>query len=182
MNTRILLLTVVIVASPFTVAGQTEIALAGGWYVPSGEDYDDTDPGPGFEATLRFGLNPSFQLGVGGQFNTHGVNFTDDDYSVPSVFVEPRWTGSGSGRVHPFVSGRLAWVRQSIDANGAANGFGYGGTAGISIDVGDSAALELGGAAYGLDFGDFTRDGQVRPDTDSSGWVWGLRIGFAFRP
>ena len=170
--------------TPLAAQG-VQFSIAGGWYNPGGENFDGTDAGAGYDAVVRFGVADRFQLGVGTQWNMHGVSFTDDQYDVVSVFAEPRLALSdASGSVIPFLAGRIGWTRQSIrigTASRAAAGIAVGGLAGAAFPLGSGVELETAVTAYYLSFGDFDVDGTTLADSESSGNAVGLRVALNWR-
>ena len=167
------------------VAQDVQLSVAGGWYNPGGEDFDDTDAGAGYDAVVRFGLSDRLQLGFGTQWNIHGVGFTDDRYDVVSVFAEPRLSLSdASGSAIPFVAGRIAWARQSIrigSVSRAATGLGLGGLAGVAFPLSSAVELETAVTAYYLSFSDFDVAGTTLAGSESSGNAFGLRVALNWR-
>ena len=169
-------------------AGQGQelrLGLGGGWYQPGGDDFDDTDGGIGYHGAVGLALTESVELDLGAQWSRHGVTFSTDDYDVVAVYVEPRLFLAEGGAVRPYVSGRLAWVRQSIDVEDvgrSSNGLGGAGELGVAVGLGPSVDLE-GGLSLGfLSFGDFETDAGTLEDTDSSGRALGVRVGLRIRP
>ncbi len=171
----------VALATAAPAGAQLAVSAGGGWYLPGGADFDDTDGGAGYHATVSVPLGDGpLEMGVGGQWSRHAVGFSTDDYDVLAAYVEPRvWLGPGSP-VHPYLAGRLAWVRQSIDVAGVgrhSDGVGALAELGVAVGVGPSVAVE-GGLSLGLlSFGDFETDEGTLRGTDSSGRVVGLRLG-----
>lgn len=170
-----------VLAGPAPAAAQVTVSAGGGWYLPGGEDFDDTEGGAGYHASVGLPLGDGpLELGVGGQWSTHEVGFSSDDYDVVAAYVEPRlWLGP-ERVLHPYLAGRLAWVRQSIDVEGVGrHADGVGGLAelGVAVGLGPSVAVEGGLSVGVLSFGDFETDANRFEDSDSSGRVVGLRLG-----
>ena len=162
-------------------AQRFEVAASGGFHVLSGEDFDGTDGGFGGELVGRYHVSNRFSLGVGGLWNRHRLDPADADYAVPSLFVEPRYAfGDDRQAMRPFAAARLGWVRQSLGLPGpdrVADGTGVGLTAGLLIPVSGAFGAEAALDAYQAWFGDFDLDGEVIPDSESSGRSLGLRLG-----
>jgi hypothetical protein len=174
-------------ASPRTAVGQdVEISLASGWVMPGGEDYKDTDGGLGTDAVVRFSVGERFTLGVGGHWSSHGVDFTDDPWSVVGIFAEPRFVaGTAESAVRPFIAGRLSWARQAITVGSedrASNGFAGGVLAGLVMPLTDAVAVEAGVGAYLLSFGDLESDIRLIPDSESSGRALAFRLALNVTP
>lgn len=176
------LLLVFAVGSGTAAAQDVEAAASAGWYDPTGGDFENTDPGPGVDGAVRVRATDRFSVGGGVQWNSHAVPFSDDDWSVLAVFAEPRLLLLSRDRpVTPVVSARAGWMRQAVDRDDGsertASGFGLGGFVGALFQVTDRVGLEAAVPAYYLSFGDFEVDGVEEADTESSGGVWGGRIG-----
>lgn len=166
-------------------AQEISVSLGGGWYQPGGEDFDDTDGGPGVHGAVGFGLTESLELGLGAQWSRHAVDFSSDDYDVIAVYAEPRLYLGAGGPLRPFVAGRLAWVRQGIAVEGVdrnADGFGGAAEVGAALGLGSSVALEGGASLALLSFGDFQTDRNTLDGTDSSGRALGFRLGLRVWP
>ena len=105
----------------------------------SGDAYESLKNGPGFEAQIRF--NPgAFSVGGGFQFSNHDIDDEaigtpiDGSVKLYGAFFEPRYViATQSTMFAPYLSGRLAYLRQSLDVEGAegkANGFQINGGGG----------------------------------------------------
>lgn len=173
----------VAVALALPVAGASAqdltVSLGAGWYNPGGDDFKETDSGPGLDAVLRLKAGRRLQVGVGAQWNRHDVGFSDDDWDVVGVFFEPSVAIASRGRVESFLAGRVGWLHQAIDApsgNRRGTGFGFGGFVGVRVSL--RAGMELEGAVpiYRLSFGDVDVDGVERSGSDSSGRAVGIRV------
>lgn len=167
--------------APAVLVGQSvELTLGSGWVNPGGEDFADTDAGPGLDLVLRRGMGASFSLGLGGTWSMHAVDFTDDKYDIVGVFVEPRvLAGSEESSVRPFLAGRLAWMRESIregTKSRAAVGVGGGLLAGIMVPLSDRVSIEGSAGGYLLSFGDFKADGVALDRSGGSGNAWAVRV------
>jgi len=171
--------------APPLSAQTTQIAASAGVFDPGGDDFENTDTGPGADAVVRLVFD-RFDLGLGGQWNANDVPFSDDDWTTLSVFLEPRYRfGDPDGRWTPFVGGRLAWITQSIDVEEGertTDGWGGGLRLGVALELSPIVDLEISFPFYGVAFGDFEIDGEEFIDTDSSGSVYGLTVGVAVVP
>jgi hypothetical protein len=168
-------------SAPAVSMGQSvELSLGSGWVNPGGEDFADTDAGPGFDLIVRKGAGDSFSLGLGGTWSMHAVDFTDDKYDIVGVFIEPRVLGgSEESGVRPFLAGRLAWMRESIregTQSRAAVGVGGGLLAGFVVPLSDQVSLEGSAGGYLLSFGDFKADGAALDRSGGSGNALALRV------
>lgn len=155
------------------------LSVGGGWYNPGGDDFAETDSGPGLDVAVRFAAGERLYLAVGSQWNSNGVEFSDGDWNVLAIFVEPSLVLAVGAAVEPFIAGRVGWLRQSITAPSGrrtGNGVGFGGFVGLRVPVAKRLSVELAAPFYGVSFGDVEVDGVERPDSDSSGRVSGIRI------
>ncbi len=160
-------------------AQQHHVSLGAGWYNPGGDDFRETDSGPGLDIAVRFAAGERLYLALGGQWNSNGVDFSDDDWNVLAIFVEPSLVFGFGTPVEPFIAGRVGWLRQSITAPSGrrtANGVGFGGFVGLRLPVVSRLAVEVAAPFYHVSFGDVEVDGVERPGSDSSGRVFGFRI------
>ena len=156
-----------------------QVSFGAGWYDPGGDDFQETESGHGLDVVVRFAAGERLRLGVGVQWNSHDVGFTDDDWDVVGVFVEPSLDLTAPGVAQPFVAGRIGWLRQSITApsgDRSGTGVGVGGFVGLRLSLGGRLSLEGAVPIYYLSFGDVEIDGTERPDSDSSGRALGLRV------
>ncbi len=167
--------------APAVLVGQNvELSLASGWVAPGGDDFADTDAGPGFDLVLRRRMGDSFSLGLGGAWSMHAVDFTEDKYDIVGVFLEPRLLGgSEESSIRPFLAGRLAWMRESIregTQSRAAVGVGGGLLVGVLVPLSDQVSLEGSAGGYLLSFGDFKADGVALDRSGGSGNALALRV------
>jgi opacity protein-like surface antigen len=137
-----------------------------------GDAYEGLEAGAGGELQIR--LTPGvWSFGIGGQASSHGtvdMGFGDQKVSLTGVFIEPRRViDVGSSRVAPYVSARLAYLKQSVDftiTNGVdavsvdaeASGTQINGGGGLLVRLSPRVNLDVG-ATYGLiRFGDVSVD------------------------
>lgn len=185
---RLALLTVGTVLGISLVAGdagaqQHHLSVGAGWYNPAGDDFRETDSGPGLDIVVRFAAGERLYLAFGGQWNSNGVDFSDDDWNVVAIFVEPSLVLATGTVVEPFIAARVGWLRQSITAPSGrrrGTGVGFGGFVGLRIPLASRLSVEVAAPFYGVSFGDVEVDGVEQPDSDSSGRVFGVRLAMNF--
>lgn len=163
--------------------------------------FQNVDPGAGFEFQARW--TPSlFSLGAGFQWTTHKQNLLSDTPNVvgdPNTtlngfFLEPRYVILvGSNTIAPYVSARVAFLRQTTSAdfqtangivtlNASADGVGVNGGGGLLFRLGGRVNLDLGATFGFASFGDFvtTVDGtEIDRAGSSTGQNFALRLGMA---
>lgn len=135
------------------------ISVGGG-----GDPFEGVSTGFGGEAQIRYTAG-SFSLGAGFQFSRHDFDDPQLTQTVPikyyGPFIEPRYViDVHSSRLAPYVSARLAWLRESAnfqEFNGTASGSGFQGNGGGGVLVRLSSRINLDlGATFGaIHFGDF---------------------------
>ena len=156
----------------------------------AGDAYESLDNGKGFEAQVRF--NPgALSIGGGFQLSSHDISTTSFDGSVRLLgpFLEPRYViATQSPRFAPYVSSRLAMLRQSLNVegyDGHANGLQINGGGGVIVRLASNVNVDLGATFGYIDFGKATLTNNStgitteEPDADS-GTNWVIRIGLAF--
>ena len=160
--------TLVLLASVSRLHAQSaqrySLQVSGLSVLPFGKAYDGLESGPGFEAQFR--ITPGvWSFGFGIQGSTHSfdeVELGNEDVTLAGVFVEPRRIiDVGKSQFAPYVSARLAYLRQSIDFNvegtnvsASASGAQVNGGGGVLIRLSPRVNLDLG-ATFGLiKFGD----------------------------
>jgi len=174
-------------AAPPLLAQTAGVGVSTGLFHPSGDDFAETEWGPGIDVVLRLAWD-RLDLGIGGQWNHNGVPFSEDDWSTMSVYAESRYRWSAPERtVSPFVAGRFGRLTQSVlvtEGERTAAGWGGGLLVGLAIELQSRAALELGLPLYRVGFGDYEIDDRRFAGTESRGWLSGLVVGvtFTFRP
>lgn len=168
-----------LVAGNAAAQQQHHLSVGAGWYNPGGDDFRETESGPGLDIGVRFAAGERLYLALGSQWNSHGVDFSDDDWNVLAIFVEPSLVLATGAAVEPFIAGRVGWLRQSITAlsgRRTANGVGFGGFVGLRVPVASRLAVEVAVPFYRVSFGNVEVDGVERPDSDSSGRAFGIRV------
>lgn len=176
-------------ASPPWLEAQTRGPPAGfglggsaGFFTLSGDDFEGTDSGAGFNAFLRYTAPSGISFTAGVQFNSHDINQVENNLGVIGVVLDPRYYFRlpGTPSLAPFLGLRAAWVRQSVEILGsdvAAKGWAFGGIGGLLFQLAPQFALETSVSFTGLWFGDFEVDGGNRPNTDTSGSALGIIAG-----
>jgi len=145
-----------------------------------------TTNGFGIEPQLRFNRlyateQFAVSLGLGAQYTAHSAG--PDELSLSGVFLEPRFVPViGSTRIFPYLSGRVALMRQSSNFGSASNGSAFGAGAGLVVRLSSRVNLDGGAQLLRQQFGDFTfrDDGSVggfNPFTSYAAKV-GLNVGF----
>jgi hypothetical protein len=154
----------------------------------SGDAYEALKNGPGFEGQLRF--NPgALSIGGGFQYSNHDIdsdavdNLIDGSIKLYGAFLEPRLViATQSTRVAPYVSARLAYLRQSVDVEGVdahANGYQLNGGGGLLLRLAGNVNLDLGATFGYIDFSEVKASAGTATDPDS-GTNWVFRAGLAF--
>ena len=185
-----LALTVAGASSVVAQTGQPFSAQVSALFVTlSGDAYESLKNGPGFEGQLRF--NPgALSIGAGFQYSTHDIDNTgfEEAASAGSVklvggFVEPRYViSTASARVAPYVSARLAYLRQSLDVDGFdghANGYQINGGGGLLARLTGNVNLDVGATFGYIDFSEAKISGDVTSADPDSGTNWVFRVGLA---
>lgn len=144
-----------------------------------------TANGVGIEPQLRFNRLVSREqfavsLGLGAQYTKHTAG--GDELTIAGAFVEPRFVPViGSSRVFPYLSGRLAFLRQSSNFGTESTGLAFGGGGGLVIKLSSSVNLDGGVQLVRQQFGDFEFNdgapGTFKPFTTYAAKI-GLNFGF----
>lgn len=147
---------------------------------------DVTIGGVGFEGQLRSRTKyvPSvglISIGVGGQFASHATS-NDIGISIIGAFVEPRLLFPiGTGGFGPYISGRVALMRQTNDIATATTGPAFGGGVGVEFALRPSVTLDVGASALMQSFGESSApSGRVFMSGSLTSYAIkaGLRFGF----
>lgn len=122
----------------------------------------------GFGAEGQFRLNRlksikatggPLSLGIGAQFTSHK---SSDNYTlrVAGIFIEPRVViDVGSARVFPYLSARLAALRQSSDFASSTSGAAVGLGGGVAYKLTQYVNLDAGLAGVYQNFSDARTSG-----------------------
>ena len=192
-HTTVVLVCAAVIHAPASASAQSAQRFslqASGLYASlSDKAFEELGGGIGFEAQLRY--NPSaFSIGAGLQYTRHGWDdefFGEQTLLLFGGFLEPRYVFDiKSNRAAPYISGRLSYVRATLDVADV----GSLETNGAQINVGGGFLIRLSpkvnldiGATYGrVDFGDITIkvDGDESKADGGDGGNLVLRIGLAF--
>ncbi len=167
------------VARPLTAQSAQRFSLqASGLHVSAfGEAYEGLNAAPGAELQIRF--TPGvWSFGIGGQASSHSFSdpsLGDEKVLLSGLFIEPRRViDIGSSRLAPYLSARLAVLRQSIDfvvndgvdnydVTAKASGTQLNGGGGLLVRLSPRINLDLG-ATFGL-----IRFGDVKVDIPGVG-------------
>lgn len=116
--------------------------------VPFGGGLTTVQPGPGWEAQLRY--NPgAVSLGVGVEQTFHDLDgFANRTVTLLGGFFEPRYVVDvGSDSAAPYLSGRIAVSSISVEegpSSATATGFTLNGGGGVLVRLGSRTNLDLG--------------------------------------
>jgi hypothetical protein len=169
------------VSAGIPAAAQVSLGVAGAYADPNGSDFDGTNAGYGVQGQVRFPLGPSFSLGIGGQWTSHGIQGISENWSVVGAFAEPRYMFSTSStQLKPYLTGSVFYLHESVSSGSdkvSANGFFFGGGAGVLIHAGKSASVDLSGFFGPINFGDFTFNGSKIGGSSTSGTGLEIRAG-----
>lgn len=142
--------------------------------------------GTGVEPQVRYNLAYAKEslggltLGLGGQWTSHTAS--NDNMKITGIFLEPRWVPrTGSNRFFPYISGRLALLRQSSNFGTSSGGTGFGGGAGLAVKLTPTMNLDAGVALVRQQFGEFVfsdnTPGEFNPFTTYAAKI-GVTVGF----
>jgi hypothetical protein len=166
-------------------------ALSAGVY---GSAYDGMKTGFGGEAQFRY--NPGvLSWGVGAQYTQHNLDdssLNGETIDLAGLFVEPRYVVDvGSSRFAPYLSGRVAFLRQSMSVetglygtvSGSATGAQLNGGGGLLVSFTPRVNLDIGATFGYINFGDYTitssATGESISGATGSGQNLILRVGLA---
>ena len=134
-------------------------------------------------STESFG---ALSLGIGGQWTQHSSG--GDDLTITGVFLEPRWVpATSSTQFFPYLSARLALLRQSSNFGSGSGGSGFGAGGGLAVKLTKTINLDAGVQIVRQTFGEFTFNsgggalvGEFEPFTTYAAKI-GLSLGFPSR-
>ena len=173
-------------------SGGMAIGVSAG-YVSAGGDLSDPFPngygmeaGIGGAANFRYGVARNIWVTGGFGYSSHGIKNTSDNVTLLSFVVEPRYTFAlSSGKITPFVGGRLQYTRGSASVTGTgdvkASGLGFGALGGAMYSLSPTLSLEGALSFVSQSFGDAEVAGQTQAGSDQSGTLIGLNFGVVFK-
>ncbi len=134
-------------ASVFATQPGVALGLSAGFDVQAGGSSGGIQNAVGYESYLRYGAPFGLFVLGGIHISKHEIDGASPPYRLTSFFLEPRFVALKlSSRWAPFVSGRLALVKEAVDSRGAkfrASGHSLGGGAGALFYLTPQAALEV---------------------------------------
>ncbi len=148
-------LTALVAAACFTTplaaqSAQRWSIQASGLYVGVfGSAYDGLDNGAGGEVQVR--VTPSlWSYGVGYQYSSHALKDANGfNVALSGVFFEPRRVFDiGSAKFAPYMSARLAYLRQSADLGEVGQARVARSNADVSLAVQQRANLEISASGF----------------------------------
>lgn len=140
--------------------------------------------GVGIEPQLRFNRLYSTEryalsLGLGAQYTSHASG--PDELNLTGVFLEPRFVPVvGSTWVFPYISGRVALMRQSSNFGSASAGSAFGAGAGLVIRLSSTINFDAGAQLLRQQFGDFTFTDDGSPGGFNPFTTYAAKIGLNF--
>ncbi len=162
-----------------SAAAQASLGVAGLMASLGGDDFEGVDNGFGGEASVWFRAGTSFTIGGGAHYTSHGTDI-DENLKVLGIFAEPRYRfAAGGGNLTPYIAGRAAWARYSIQ-DASATGFYFGGGGGLMIGAGKTL-IDIEVLYNSASFGDVSVDGSSIDGTDASGSALVAKVGVIFR-
>ncbi len=176
----------VLLAVPAVANAQGIGVEAAGIYASlSGDDFQTTDAGFGFDAQLRLRTPGRLSLGAGLQYTSHNDDSIGESVGVLGVFAEPRLSFSvPASPITPFIGGRVGYLRRSVSAGGtdaSSSGWLYGGTGGVTFRGGPMVDLMVAVVFAGASFSDYEVNGQAQTGTDASGSALAVRAGVSIK-
>lgn len=129
----------------------------------SGDAYEGSQGGLGGEAQVRYNFPSPLSVGGGLQYSRHEFNEASgitEPLILFGVFVEPRYViRTGSAVLFPYLSGRLAFLKQSTqvsDLTVTATGTQINGGGGVLYGLTGNLVLDLGATFGAVSFGSFS--------------------------
>ena len=187
-RTRFILIAVLALAALATTAQAQSVKWtfegAGLYTSLSGDDFDNTDAGMGFDLQGRYQYNSKWSFGGGLMRETHGIDGVSDDAVVLGFLVEPRFHFRKlDNNLMPYATLRVAYLKNSLETGGSdyeasGNLIGLGGGVGYAF----SPNMTFGGSLTfnAISFGDVEIDGTSQDGTDTSGNGLTFRFSFAY--
>jgi hypothetical protein len=132
----------------------------------SGSAYEGLQAGLGAEGQIRYNFPSPLSIGGGLQYSRHEFDEASgitDPLTLVGAFVEPRYViRTGSDVLFPYLSGRLAYLKQSTKVSGAtvsATGTQFNGGGGVLYGLTNNLLLDLGATFGAVSFGSFSGGG-----------------------
>ena len=160
-------------------SAQVELGLNGGLGQYTGDDFEGAEVGFGAGAHLLFGED-DVRFGFGGAYGQYGFEDTEEKTTAIDVFGLFRYMFPGES-ARFFLGGQAGFHRLSadiFDVSISSNGFAAGPVAGVHIPL-SSLSIELSGDLRYVKLGDISGEGETIEDSDSSGMIWGVKVGIA---
>jgi hypothetical protein len=172
-------------SAPCTAGAQSgqPISLQGSFLLVglSGDAYTGLNAGIGGEAQIRYNFPNALSLGAGPQYSRHSFSESegiDAPLTLFGAFVEPRYViVTSSPRFAPYVSARVAFLRQSTDFDElsvSATGVQLNGGGGFLVRLTSAANLDVGLTVGAVSFGNYSTG-----DEAGSGTNYVFRIGLS---
>ncbi len=127
-------------------------------------------------STESFG---ALSLGIGGQYTTHSSS--GQTLTISGLFLEPRWVPAAirSNNVAPYLSARLAFLRQSNNFGSSSSGSGFGGGGGLAIKLTKTTNLDAGVQLVRQSFGDFKVNGASQTSSFVPFTTYAAKVGIS---
>ena len=133
-------------ASVFATQPGVGVGFSAGFNGQAGGSSGGIQNAVGYEGYLRYGAPFGLFVSGGIHISTHEIDGARPTYKLTRFFLEPRFVALKlSSRWAPFVSGRLALVKEAVDqprAEFRASGYSFGGGAGALYHLTSQVALE----------------------------------------
>jgi hypothetical protein len=146
----------------------------------SGNDFQGTDAGFGFDVQGRMNLSGPWSLGVAVHRTSHNVSAAGASEGVLGFGVEPRYAFKASGSMTPYAFARASYLKGSLSSGGtdfSSNGHLVGLGGGILWTITPTINFD-GAVGYNLiGFGDIDAGGTTIPSSDTSGSSLNIRFG-----
>ena len=160
-------------------AQSVELGLNGGVGKYTGDDFEGGEVGFGLGGHLLFGEEDA-RFGAGVDYASYGTEDSEEKIGGLDLFGLFRYMLPGES-ARFFVGGKAGFSRWSADVGNislSANGFGVGPLVGVHIPL-ESVAVQISGDVQYVSYGDVEASDETIPDSDSSGFEVGARVGIA---
>jgi opacity protein-like surface antigen len=119
---------------------------AGVYAGPRGSDATRVQDGYGFDVHAAVGVS-AFALAGGYQRSIQSLRDTDTDVTLQGPYVEPRIALAAGGSFTPYLTGRVAFLRQSVRGDAVtvsgSTRTAVGGGLGMLVTLGPAVHLDL---------------------------------------